>query len=54
METRKVVQTLANGAKLEMNVLRMAYSQGGRVLIACDNITFVQALEKILGKENVD
>ena len=42
VETRKVVQTLANGAKLKMNVPRMAYSQGGRVLIACDNITFVQ------------
>ena len=38
METRKVVQTLANGTKQSMNVQRMAYTQGGRVLIACDNI----------------
>ena len=27
-----------------MNVPRMAYSQGGRVLIACDNITFVKEI----------
>jgi WD40 repeat protein len=39
METRKVVQTLANSTKLTMNVPRMAFTQGGRVLIACDNIT---------------
>jgi len=38
METRRVVQTLANGTKRSMNVPRMAYAQGGRVLIACDNI----------------
>ena len=37
METRKVVQTLANGTQRSMNVPRMAYTQGGRVLIACDN-----------------
>ena len=42
METRKVVRTLANGTRRSMNVPRMAYSQGGRVLIACDNITFVK------------
>jgi RNA polymerase sigma factor (sigma-70 family) len=35
--TRKVVQTLANGAKRSMNVPRLAYTQGGRVLIGCDN-----------------
>ncbi len=40
VETRKVVQTLANGTKRSMNVPRMAYTQGGRVLIACDNITY--------------
>ena len=40
VETRKVVQTLANGTKRSMNVPRMAFTQGGRVLIACDNITF--------------
>jgi len=44
VETRRVVQTLANGAKLSMNVPRMAYSQGGRVLIACDNITFEEKI----------
>jgi WD40 repeat protein len=38
LETRKVVQALANGTKRSMNVPRMAYAQGGRVLIACDNI----------------
>jgi WD40 repeat protein len=42
VETRKVVQTLTNGTMLKMNVPRMAYSQGGRVLIACDNNTFGQ------------
>ena len=31
--------TLANGTKQSMNVPRMVYTQGGRVLIACDNIT---------------
>ena len=44
VETRKVVQTLANGTKLSMNVPRMAYSQGGRVLIACDNITLAKEI----------
>jgi RNA polymerase sigma factor (sigma-70 family) len=39
LETRKVVQTLTNDAKRLMNVARMAYVQGGRVLIACDNIS---------------
>ncbi len=43
VKTRKLVQSLANGARLEMNVPRMTYSQSGRVLIACDNKTFVQA-----------
>jgi len=42
VDTRKVVQTLANGTKQSMNVPRMAYTQGGRVLIACDNITLVK------------
>src|SRR5262249_19780630 len=39
LETRKVVRTLANDAKQSMNVPRMAFTQGGRVLVACDNIT---------------
>ena len=39
METRKVVQELANGTKRSMNGPRMAYTQGGRVLIGCDNMT---------------
>ncbi len=47
VETRKVVQTLASGAKRNMNVPRMAYSQGGRVLIACDNHTSVQEPHRI-------
>jgi WD40 repeat protein len=37
VETRKVVQTIAGGTKRPMNVARMAYTQGGRVLITCDN-----------------
>lgn len=44
VQTRGVVQTLANGMRRSMNVPRMAYSQGGRVLIACDNITFVREI----------
>jgi WD40 repeat protein len=36
VETRQVVQTLANETKSSMTVPRMAYTQGGRVLIACD------------------
>jgi RNA polymerase sigma factor (sigma-70 family) len=39
LATGKVVQTLAHGTKQLMNVPRLAYTQGGRVLIACDNIT---------------
>ncbi len=35
--TRKVVRTLTNGTKRSLNVPRMAYTQGGRVLIACDH-----------------
>jgi WD40 repeat protein len=42
METRKVVQTLTTGTKQLMNVPRIAYTQGGRVLIACDNITLAK------------
>lgn len=44
VETRKVVQTLTNGTKRSMNVPRMAYSQGGRVLITCDSITFANEI----------
>jgi WD40 repeat protein len=40
VETRKVVRSLSNSMKRSMNVPRMAYTQGGRVLIACDNITY--------------
>jgi RNA polymerase sigma factor (sigma-70 family) len=36
--TRKVVQTLTNGAKQTMDVPRMAYVQGGRMLIGCDKV----------------
>jgi beta-lactamase regulating signal transducer with metallopeptidase domain/WD40 repeat protein len=38
LETRQVVQTLTNGARRPMNVPRLAWLQGGRVLIACDNL----------------
>src|SRR5262249_21364595 len=38
MEPRKVVQTLTTDTKRPMNVPRMAFTQGGRVLITCDNI----------------
>jgi RNA polymerase sigma factor (sigma-70 family) len=38
VETRKVVQSFANGTKQSMNVPRIVYTQGSRVLIACDNI----------------
>ncbi len=44
LETRKVVRTLVNGTKRSMNVPRMAWSQGGRVLIACDNITLAKEI----------
>ncbi len=40
VKTRKVVQTLNNGTELSMNVPRLAYVQGGRVLIACDNALY--------------
>jgi RNA polymerase sigma factor (sigma-70 family) len=38
LETRKVVQELANGQKQSMSVPRLAYAQGSRLLIGCDNI----------------
>ena len=38
LETRKVVQTLTNGAKRSMDIPRLAFAQGGRVLIACDDV----------------
>jgi WD40 repeat protein len=38
MQTRKAVQALASGTKRSMNVPRLAYTYGGRVLIGCDNI----------------
>jgi beta-lactamase regulating signal transducer with metallopeptidase domain/WD40 repeat protein len=42
--TGRVVQSLDNGTRRSMNVPSMVYSQGGRVLIACDNITHVQEI----------
>jgi WD40 repeat protein len=39
VETRAVVRELSGGAKRPMSVPRMAYTQGGRVLIACDDAT---------------
>lgn len=44
VDTRKIVQSLENGTKQSMNVPRMAYTQGGRVLIACDNVTSSKAI----------
>jgi WD40 repeat protein len=44
VETQKVVRALSNGTRRSMNVSGMAYTQGGRVLIACDNITYVKAV----------
>jgi WD40 repeat protein len=43
MATYKIVQTLSGGAKRPLNVARLAYTQGGRVLIACDNPVGEQA-----------
>jgi DNA-directed RNA polymerase specialized sigma24 family protein/WD40 repeat protein len=37
LETRKVVQALSGGTNRPLNVPGMAYTQGGRVLFACDN-----------------
>jgi hypothetical protein len=31
------MRALSNGTKLSMNVPMIAYTQGGRVLMACDN-----------------
>jgi RNA polymerase sigma factor (sigma-70 family) len=44
VETGKVVQELANGTRRSMNVPRMAYTQGGRVLIGCDNIMLAKEI----------
>jgi RNA polymerase sigma factor (sigma-70 family) len=37
--TRKVVRTLGHGGRRSMSVPGMATTQGGRVLIACENVT---------------
>ena len=44
VQTREVVRTLNNGTELSMNVPRLAYAQGGRVLIGCDNATYVKEI----------
>jgi RNA polymerase sigma factor (sigma-70 family) len=44
VESRKVVQTWTNGTKQSMNVPRMRYVQGGRVLIGCDNIMLAKEI----------
>ena len=44
VKTRKIVQSLANDTNRSMNVPRMAYSQGGRVLIGCDDIMFADEI----------
>ncbi len=38
LESKKVVQTLANDAGRAMDIARLTFSQGGRVLVACDDI----------------
>jgi RNA polymerase sigma factor (sigma-70 family) len=38
LETRKVVQELANGQKQSMSVPGLTYAQGSRLLIGCDDI----------------
>jgi len=44
INTRKIVQTLANETGRSMNVPAMAYSQGGRVLSGCGDITFIKEI----------
>jgi WD40 repeat protein len=44
LETRKVVRALAGGTGRPMNVPRLVYTQGGRVLIACDNFPSVKGI----------
>jgi len=44
VETRKVVQTLASGTGQSMSVPQLAYTQNGRVLIACDNIKVAKGI----------
>jgi WD40 repeat protein len=44
VQTGKVVQALSGGTRLSMNVPGMAYTQGGRVLIGCDNITHAKGV----------
>ncbi len=38
LESKKVVQTLANDAARAMDIARLAFTQGGRVLVACNDI----------------
>jgi WD40 repeat protein len=38
LESRKVVQTLANDTVRAMDIARLTFTQGGRVLVACDDI----------------
>jgi RNA polymerase sigma factor (sigma-70 family) len=42
VETRKVMKVLSHGTKRSMNVPGMAFTQGSRVLIACNNIPDVK------------
>ena len=44
VESRKVVLALSTGTKQQLSVPGMAYTQGGRVLIGCDNITFAKGI----------
>ena len=38
LESKTIVQTLANDAARAMDITRLAFTQGGRVLVACDDI----------------
>lgn len=42
--TRQIVRSLDNGTDLSMYVRRMAYTQGGRVLIGSDSITYIKEI----------
>jgi RNA polymerase sigma factor (sigma-70 family) len=44
LTSRKVVRTLPCSTKRSMNVPALVFTQAGRVLIACDNVTLVKEL----------
>src|SRR5690606_19551454 len=42
--TRQIVQSLDNGTELSMHVRSTAFSQGGRLLIGSDDITYIESI----------